>query len=174
MLNTFSGRFPTLRISITNTWHMDSVRPTIKKQLGKSMGKHKIRNLVQSSSLSHNNQSKCYRYTRNVLYFAVLTTVLGILIFYFDNVALIHRRLCEHVDRQYNFHLYGKMDYCSQKFQADTLTEPLKLQIINQSDALNQITSVIENFNSVVSLALVGGSGVGKTLTCNVLQSNFQ
>lgn len=86
----------------------------------------------------------------------------------------MHRRLCEHVDRQYNFHLYGKMDYCNQKFEPDTLTEPLKLHILNQSDALHQLTSTIENLDSVVSVALVGGSGVGKTLACNILQANFQ
>lgn len=137
------------------------------------MGRHKIRNLVQSSREKHNSQTKCIRFTRNGLLFGVLTTVLGILIFYFDNVAIMHRRLCEHVDRQYNFHLYGKVDYCNQKFQPDNLTEPLKVHIINQSDAVNQISSAIENLNSVVSLALVGGSGVGKTLTCNILQLNF-
>lgn len=138
------------------------------------MGKRKIRNLVQSSRETHNNKIKCSRFTQIGLIFGILTTILGIFIFYFDNVALMHRRLCENVDRQYNFHLYGKIDYCNQKFQSDILTEPLKLHIINQGDAINEIGSAIENLKSVVSLALVGGSGVGKTLTCNILQSHFQ
>lgn len=136
--------------------------------------KHKIRNLVQSSSIPRNNESKCCRFTRIALCLAVLTLFLGILALYFDNLVIMHRRLVEHVDRQYNFHLYGTVDYCNQQFQPDTLTEPLKLHIINQSDALIQISTAINNLNNGVSLALVGGSGVGKTLTCNILQSNFQ
>lgn len=93
----------------------------------------------------------------------------------FDDVAEVHRRFQVHIDRQYNFHMYGKLDYCTQQFQPDTLTEPLKSHVINQNEAITQINSVIKNFKGgAVSLALVGGSGVGKTLTCNILQSNFQ
>lgn len=147
---------------------------TIDELLRKSMGKHRIRNLVKSSSDTHNSRSKCRRLKRMSLYFVFSICALGLLLLYFDNVAMMHRRLCEHVDRQYNFHLYGKMDYCNQQFEPATLTAPLKLHILNQSDAVNRISEVIENLNSVVSLALVGGSGVGKTLTCNILQTNFQ
>lgn len=95
------------------------------------------------------------------------------LIYYVDSVA-IAQRLRGHVDRQYNYHTYGKMDYCEQDFQPKNLTEPLKSHIINQNDALEQFIDVIEHLNSVIALALVGGSGVGKTLTCNILESNFQ
>lgn len=137
------------------------------------MGRRKIRNLRQSAN-PPNNQSKCGRFKCFVLFFAVITSVIGILTYYIDNVNIIHRRLREQVDRQYNYHLYGKMDYCNQQFQPNTLSEPLKLHVINQSDALDQIISAIENLTNVVSLALVGGSGVGKTLTCNIIQSHFQ
>lgn len=136
------------------------------------MGKRKIRNLRQPSN--HSNQTKCSQCKRIVLFLAVLSSAVGILIYHMDNVTIIHRRLRENVDRQYNYHIYGKMDYCSQQFQPDTLIEPLKLHIINQGDALNQIIGAIESLNNVVSFALMGGSGVGKTLTCNILQSNFQ
>lgn len=138
------------------------------------MGRRKIRNLTQSSEQLHKKRSKCCRFMYYALFFAVVTCVLGIMIYHNDKVAIMNRRLREHVDRQYNYHLYGNMDYCNQEFQPETLKESLKLHIINQDDALEQIFSVIENLKSVVSLALVGGSGVGKTLTCNILQSNFQ
>lgn len=142
--------------------------------LAKPMSKHKkIRNLVSSTEW-YDGRSKWKRYTRTGLYLAVLMCILGVLIVYFDNVIEIHRRLCVHIDRQYNYHVYGKEDYCNQTFQPETLIAPLKVHIINQNDALSQFSSVIENFNGVLSIAFVGGSGVGKTLTCNVLQSNFQ
>lgn len=138
------------------------------------MGKRKnIRNLV-SSYQPHNKRSKCRFITRNRVLSAASIIIIAILIYRFDDVAEVHRRFRVHIDRQYNFHMYGKLDYCEQHFQPDTLTEPLKSNVINQDEAISQINSIIDNFNGGVSLALVGGSGVGKTLTCNILQSNFQ
>ncbi|XP_037046155.1 uncharacterized protein LOC119081379 isoform X1 [Bradysia coprophila] len=138
------------------------------------MGKRKnIRNLV-SSHQPYTKRSKCCFFTRTQVLSAVSIIIIAILILRYDDVAEVHRRFRVHVDRQYNLHMYGKLDYCTQPFQPDTLTEPLKLNIINQNEAIRQIISVVDNFKGGVSIALVGGSGVGKTLTCNILQSNFQ
>lgn len=138
------------------------------------MGKRKnIRSLV-SSDEPYAEQPKCRLFTRTRVLSAVSILIVAILIARFDDVAEVNRRFRVHVDRQYNFHMYGKLDYCTQQFEPDSLIGPLKLHIINQNEAISQITSVIENFKGHVSLAIVGGSGVGKTLTCNILQSNFQ
>lgn len=105
---------------------------------------------------------------------AVLTVVVAALIIHSDEVIELRRQLRVQIDRQYNYQMYGKMDYCNQTFQSDTLIEPLKVNIVNQNDAIKRFGSAIEKLTGIVSLALVGGSGVGKTLTCNVIQSNFQ
>lgn len=75
---------------------------------------------------------------------------------------------------QYQLYLHGRTDYCKERFDSQRLMKTLRQQILNQDVALNGIETSFLQHDNVTALALLGPQGVGKTMTMNIVQYQFQ
>lgn len=75
---------------------------------------------------------------------------------------------------QYQLYLHGRIDYCKERFDSQRLMKALRRQIINQDVALNGIETSFLQHENMTALALLGPQGVGKTMTMNIVQNQFQ
>lgn len=85
----------------------------------------------------------------------------------------IRNELFANYERNLNFLVYGKLDYCDQKFTYDNITHNLKLKLIGQTQSIDQIAKVFRNHELFTSLALMGNTGVGKTYTTSLIEESF-
>lgn len=75
---------------------------------------------------------------------------------------------------QYHFYLYGRPNYCTERFEYENITLAMKKNIYGQINAIEEINTAFQASDNITSIALVGNRGVGKTLTINTIQSAFQ
>lgn len=78
-----------------------------------------------------------------------------------------------HYTNHYNSLVHGKNDYCEQHLDVELIMEQLTERVIGQQNAINRLKRIILNHQNLTSIALIGTSGIGKTLTTNVIQSHF-
>ena len=71
-------------------------------------------------------------------------------------------------------YLHGRENYCDEPFEHWHIANALQHRIIGQDAALESIDLALQQHESITALAFVGTSGVGKSLTLNLIQENFQ
>lgn len=78
--------------------------------------------------------------------------------------------------RQYQLLLYGVEDYCSQEFDFSTVANALDAGLVGQGAALERIVEIFNRRQEerFTSIALLGSTGVGKSLTASIIAQNFQ
>ncbi|XP_053950250.1 uncharacterized protein LOC128858208 [Anastrepha ludens] len=76
--------------------------------------------------------------------------------------------------RHYYQIVYGKPHYCDADLDAQSMFARIREhQILNQEQALLTLESILGNNTQFRSIAIVGSSGVGKTMTANALEEHF-
>lgn len=136
--------------------------------------KHRIRNLVNSKSLNTALvQSKKQKIFKIVTKLFVTCFALTFLCFAIKNGNILDD--LRHLSlNQYHFYLYGRPNYCAEQFDYKRINTALKKHIYGQENAIDEINAVFQRNDNNTAFALVGGRGVGKTLTLNTIQSEFQ
>lgn len=75
---------------------------------------------------------------------------------------------------QYQLYLHGRPNYCDEHFQFENISIGLRNRVIGQELAIERIEQNLYAHNRFTAIALYGTQGVGKTLTLNLIQQNFQ
>jgi hypothetical protein len=78
-------------------------------------------------------------------------------------------------NKNFNKIVYGDENYCLKKINTSHISEKLREQMINQDDAIRLIEGSLKlaNQEGYVQIVLQGSTGVGKSLTSELLASNF-
>lgn len=75
---------------------------------------------------------------------------------------------------QYHLYAHGRSNYCHERFDHINITRELRHRIGGQDSVINAIESSFERHQNHTAIALIGSQGVGKTLTLNVIDKEFQ
>ncbi|XP_004520886.1 uncharacterized protein LOC101453740 [Ceratitis capitata] len=75
--------------------------------------------------------------------------------------------------RHYYQIIHGKPHYCDAKLDVQNILSRIHDQILHQEDAIQKLDSILRNETQLRSIAIVGPSGVGKTMTASALLSYF-
>lgn len=86
----------------------------------------------------------------------------------------IRNNLIDTYRNQYNFLFHGKVDYCDQTFDFRNITSSLKKNVIGQDLVITQLSKVFNEHSTRTSAVILGSTGVGKTLTSQLIGDNFQ
>ncbi|XP_034104029.1 uncharacterized protein LOC117567868 [Drosophila albomicans] len=70
---------------------------------------------------------------------------------------------------QYQDIVHNKLNYCNRSRSLHDIFKEIRANVLNQDLAINQLEQVFVNQSSIQSIALIGSSGVGKTLTLRIL-----
>lgn len=85
------------------------------------------------------------------------------------------RDLLKHLSiNQYQFYVNGRGNYCHERFAYANITKTLEQHVYGQEDARRTIETAFQQHTNLTGIALIGEQGVGKTLTLNILQNEFQ
>lgn len=93
-----------------------------------------------------------------------------------SNTKQIIKEFLKNYRNQYTEIVHGKNNYCDQKQQIDTATLFARIKqnkILHQDQAMQQIEVALRNESDLNAIALVGPTGVGKSLFTRTLQENF-
>lgn len=112
---------------------------------------------------------------------ALLTFTIALLMGHYftqnnSNTKQIVKEFLKNYRNQYTDIVHGKSNYCDQKQQLDTAILFARIKqnnILHQDQALQQIEVALRNESDLNAVALVGPTGVGKTLFIRGLQQNF-
>ncbi|XP_030378724.1 uncharacterized protein LOC115627241 [Scaptodrosophila lebanonensis] len=74
---------------------------------------------------------------------------------------------------QYQAIVHNKQNYCESAMPLDDLFGHLHANVIGQDAALKQLEQALAQQNHFQSIALVGSSGIGKSLTVRLLREHF-
>lgn len=74
---------------------------------------------------------------------------------------------------QYQAIVHNKLNYCDRTIPLHEIFEHIHQNVINQEVALEQLEQALANQSSFQAIALVGTSGVGKSLTMRMLQEQY-
>lgn len=79
-------------------------------------------------------------------------------------------------ENNFNKIVFGDSKFCYRRLDPTTIVEKLKERVIGQDDAVGLISASLDlaNREKVIQIAFIGKTGVGKTLTANILMSNFK
>lgn len=75
---------------------------------------------------------------------------------------------------QYYFYMHGRQNYCEERSEYGNITKILELQVYGQENAIRNVKRVFDEHVNISEIILYGPSGVGKTLTSNIIQNTFQ
>lgn len=76
--------------------------------------------------------------------------------------------------RQYHQIVHGKPHYCEALLDVQNMILGMReYRILHQEEALQRLENTLRNQTQFHSIAIVGPSGVGKTMTANALAANF-
>ncbi|XP_065081584.1 uncharacterized protein LOC135704083 [Ochlerotatus camptorhynchus] len=78
--------------------------------------------------------------------------------------------------KQYHLLLYGVEDYCSQEFDFSPVAAALDAGVVGQWTAVERIVDIFNRRQEerFTSIALLGSTGVGKSLMASIVAQNFQ
>lgn len=135
------------------------------------MRKKRIRRLV-SDTVVHQPKSTPQRIWRGAkLGIAVVVAVAALFIVQYDSIIEELRHLSLN---QYHLCVHGRSNYCQEHFDPNNITRELRHRISGQDNVLNAIESTFKLHTNFTAMALIGSQGVGKTLTLNVIEQEFQ
>lgn len=157
-----------------------SPRPSEKKQkLNSGRARLKIRKLANceddtSGSGSDPKRSGGMLRLRMVVCFStvVLVAVLVALASREDLREEFYKRYM----KQYQALLHDVDDYCSQEFDFSATAKALSSGLVGQSEAVEKIVEIVNRrqHERFTSMALLGSTGVGKSLMANIIAKKFQ
>lgn len=75
---------------------------------------------------------------------------------------------------QYHLYVYGRSNYCQERFAHANITQEMRHRLGGQDSVITAIESSFERHQNHTSIALIGSQGVGKTLTLNAIEKEFQ
>lgn len=75
---------------------------------------------------------------------------------------------------QYHLYVNGRSNYCQERFDHTNITHELRHRLGGQNSIISAIVSSFNRHENHTAIALIGSQGVGKTLTLNVIEKEFQ
>lgn len=146
----------------------------------KTHKRKKLRRLVDTDDMEKNKRSS-HKCKRILIVTALITFTIALLMGHYftqnnSNTKHILKEFLKNYRNQYTEIVHGKNNYCDQKQQLDTATLFARIKqnrILHQEQAMQQIEVALRNESDLNAIALVGPTGVGKTLFMGALQENF-
>ncbi|KAH8246843.1 hypothetical protein KR032_001859, partial [Drosophila birchii] len=78
----------------------------------------------------------------------------------------------EMYNNQYHSIVHNRTNYCDRSHRLGSLVAHCRREVLHQEEALDRLERALDN-PSLQNVALVGSSGVGKSLTARLLQEHF-
>lgn len=129
-----------------------------------------LRNTAKKSSFAKNTPLKSI-WVGLKLSFAVI--LLAVILDSLRNGNLIEE--LRHLSlNQYHLYVHGRINYCDELFVHANITQELRHQLYGQESVISAIESSFAHHENLTAIALIGSQGVGKTLTLNVIERQFQ
>lgn len=129
----------------------------------------KIRRLRQPAESPPPKQN-----SKKTVRIVIIALLLSMVIFYVSTNQYLVNEFKNLALNQYQLYLHGRIDYCKEHFDHKRIIKTIREQIINQDAALNRIEAAFLEHEKMTALAMLGPQGVGKTMTLNIIQNNFQ
>ncbi|KAH8387658.1 hypothetical protein KR093_008540, partial [Drosophila rubida] len=82
-------------------------------------------------------------------------------------------KFMERYASQYQAIVHNKLNYCDRSRSLSGAFKEIRANVLNQELAINQLEQALANQSSIQSIALVGSSGVGKSLTLRLLLEQY-
>ncbi|XP_023303282.2 uncharacterized protein LOC111685259 [Lucilia cuprina] len=146
----------------------------------KAHKRKKLRRLVDNGNMDKNKRSS-HKCKRILIITALITFTIALLMGHYftqnnSNTKQILKEFLKNYRNQYTEIVHGKNNYCDQKQPLDTATLFARIKqnhILHQEQAMQHIEVALRNESDLNAIALVGPTGVGKTLFMGALQENF-
>lgn len=117
-------------------------------------------------------QSKFHKICRCLKWAQVAVIVVGIIVI--QQNTTIRNELHRLSLQQYHSYVYGRSNYCHEPFVSTNITQALHHRLIGQHSVIDAIDTLLRQHENYTAIALIGSQGVGKTLTLNVIETEFQ
>lgn len=131
--------------------------------------KIRIRRLVKESKI----QEPVKKSKKYLKFFGILAVILGFTVILWKNPWV--REELKHVAlNQYHLMIYGREHYCDEPFEHWHIANMLHHRIVGQENAVAELTETLQLHENFTAIGFVGTQGIGKTLTLNLIQDEFQ
>lgn len=169
-----------LKVELSNVSENVSVesQPQIK------ISKKKLRSLVKTASIKPADLSESDEIdvgdkevlTRWKWKSLVLGGVLLVASVFLSNISISSCGFWATYENNYNKIVHGDERFCYRKLETESIVGKLKEQVIGQDDAISLIEGSFNlvNREKIIQVALIGKTGVGKTLIANIIMENFK
>lgn len=135
------------------------------------MSRKRIRRLVQKT-VANKSKSIIHKIWFGATISVVLAVSVAILFtMQYGNIIEELRNLSLN---QYHLYVYGRSNYCQERFAYGNITQALSDRLSGQNKVIRAIESSFERHGNHTAIALIGSQGVGKTLTLNAIEQEFQ
>lgn len=118
--------------------------------------------------------AKSPKKSKKFLKFVCLPIIISCFVYFAFKNRHVFNELKKLSMNQYQVYLHGRQNYCDENFEYHHISTALQSRIIGQETAIHKIEESLRLHDRFTALALVGGQGVGKTLTINLIQQHFQ
>lgn len=137
----------------------------------KTMGRKRIRRLVPKAVVKKSKSliQSIWFGTKIIVALAVSVAMLSTIQYGNFIEELRHLSL-----NQYHLYVHGRSNYCQERFGHTNITRELRHRLGGQDSVISAIESSFERHENHTAIALIGPQGVGKTLTLNVIEKEFQ
>ncbi|XP_065364040.1 uncharacterized protein LOC135957255 [Calliphora vicina] len=147
----------------------------------KTHKRKKLRRLVDSGDMEKNKIKSANKCKRILIVLTLITFTIALLMGHYftqnnSNTKQMLKEFIKNYRNQYTEIVHGKNNYCDQKQQLDTATLFASIKqnrILHQEQAMQKIEVALRNESDLNAIALVGPTGVGKSLFIEALQQNF-
>lgn len=131
----------------------------------------KIRKLTAAPTFRSNNRNNM---KNKITYLIGSSFLIGLIIFIIKNPKITTEFLIK-FEEQYYLQMYGDINYCNEIINVNKLKSTLLYDeiIIGQSPMIKQLIDTFEIHKYITSIAFIGGTGTGKTLTANIIKETF-
>lgn len=166
------------RPSQSGNGHLQSNR-NISSDLHRHLNRRRLRRLFLAGKPTTNikNQEsdlkkRCYSFFRYTLLPLIIVVGISCCITMYQNKDAMSSFI-ERYTNQYRSIVNNKLNYCDRAMPLHEIFENIRADVLNQESALNQLEQAMANQSSIQSIALVGSSGLGKSLTMRLLQDHY-
>lgn len=129
---------------------------------------------VGGKAIKNNTNSKKRNWTflwYNLMPLMIVLCVSFCIAMYQNGEALSN--FMQRYSSQYQAIVHNKLNYCDRSMPLNDCFQRMRENVLNQEEALDQLEQALTTDNSFQSIALVGSSGVGKSLTMRILIEEF-
>ncbi|XP_068141199.1 uncharacterized protein [Drosophila tropicalis] len=141
--------------------------------------RRRLRRLLKSSQANENDNRAISKSNHtpwslkrhsHALFLLISAICLGCILYYCNESMT---KFLQSYTNQYHDIVHNKLNYCDRSLALGEMFTELRGRVLHQDIALNQLERIMANNQSFQSIALVGSSGLGKSLTVRLLRELF-